>query len=194
MATFSIESELFLGMSHSGSVTINGESKVELLDEEVEILIKLIREKNSADVYDLELEKLHPQIFEKLREAYFKLAYDEEEMHWLWEGYNNGNFEYDHEELKNYCKQNCGFSFEFSELDYLTEQGEFNEDCFCEDEEDAFNEWLDDYLLGMTDQEQRNFFYDHMHADLVLDDVEYSVEIPEAIIKKAKQAYVRKTS
>lgn len=188
MAIFSIESELFLGMSHSGSVTIDGESTVELQDEEVEILVNLIREKNSTNVSFLGLEKLYPQIYEKLRVAYYQLAYDAEEMHWLWEGYNNGCFEYDSEELKDYCKLNCGFSFEYDESDYLNDQGEFNEDRFWEDEDDAFNEWLDDYLCGLSDQKLKDFFYNHLNADLDLDDVEYSVDIPEAIIKMAKQA------
>ena len=43
MALYSIESEQCLGMSHSGAVTVNGESAVELSDEEVDILVKLIK-------------------------------------------------------------------------------------------------------------------------------------------------------
>ena len=53
MALYSIESEQCLGMSHSGAVTVNGESAVELSDEEVDILVKLIKEKDSTDVKEL---------------------------------------------------------------------------------------------------------------------------------------------
>ena len=34
---------------------------------------------------------------------------------------------------------------------------------------------------------KRNFFYNHMNADLDMDNVAYTVQIPEAIIAKAKQ-------
>ena len=34
---------------------------------------------------------------------------------------------------------------------------------------------------------KRNFFYNHMNADLNLDDIDYTVEIPQAIIAKAQQ-------
>ena len=107
MALYSIESEQCLGMSHSGAVTVNGESAVELSDEEVDILVKLIKEKDTTDVEDLDLKNLHPDIYEKLRKAYYKMAYDAEEMHWLWEGYYNGYYEYDFDELKDYCKKEC---------------------------------------------------------------------------------------
>ena len=89
MALYSIESEQFLGMSHSGAVTVNGESAVELSDEEVDILVKLIQENDSTDVEDLDFEKLYPDIYENLDEAYHNMAFHAEYMHWLWEGYYN---------------------------------------------------------------------------------------------------------
>ena len=49
-------------------------------------------------------------------------------------------------------------------------------------------EWLDDYLTGLSDQKACRFFYDHMHADLDLDDVEYEVGIPAAIIEMVRTA------
>ena len=55
MALYSIESEQCLGMSHHGAVTVNGESAVELSDEEVDILVKLIKEKGTTDVEALDL-------------------------------------------------------------------------------------------------------------------------------------------
>ena len=195
MALYSIESEQFLGMSHSGAVTVNGESAVEISDEEVDILVKLIKENDTTDVEELDLENLHPTIYNKLDDAYRDMAYDAEEMHWLWEGYNNGYFEYDIDELMEYCEKELGFSFEFKpeeyfdedDLEYYKEDPESYEDEIEEAKNDAFSEWLDDYVSGLDDNEARDFFYNHMNADLNMDDVEYTVGIPQAIINKAQQ-------
>jgi hypothetical protein len=196
MALYRIESEQCLGMSHHGAVTVNGESAVELSDEEVDILVKLIQEKHSTDVGDLDLETLHPDIYKKLDEAYSDMAYRAEEIHWLWEGYNNGYFEYDSEKLMDYCEKELGFEFEYDVKDYYLddpedleegEEPEIDEDMLEEDKSDAFSEWLDDYLSDLSDDEARDFFYEHMDADLNMDGVEYTVGIPEAIIAKAKQ-------
>ena len=195
MALYSIESEQCLGMSHSGAVTVNGESAVELSDEEVDVLVKLIKEKDSTDVKELDLEHLHPDIYEKLREAYYNMAYDAEEMHWLWEGYYNGYFEYDDDELMAYCEKELDFSFEFKpeeyfdedDLEYYKEDPESYEDEINELKGEAFSEWLSDYVSGLSDDEARDFFYNHMNADLNLDDIDYTVEIPQAIIAKAQQ-------
>ena len=196
MALYSIESEQCLGMSHHGAVTVNGESAVELSDEEVDILVKLIKEKGTTDVEALDLENLYPDIYEKLDDAYRDMAYNAEEMHWLWEGYNNGYYEYDTVELMNYCERELGFKFEYDEKDYYLddpedlEEGEepdIDEDQIEEDKSEAFSEWLDDYISGLDDDEARDFFYEHMDADLDMDNVEYTVEIPQAIINKAKE-------
>jgi hypothetical protein len=156
----------------------------------------LIQEKNSTDVGDLDLETLHPDIYKKLDEAYSDMAYRAEEIHWLWEGYNNGYFEYDSEKLMDYCEKELGFEFEYDVKDYYLddpedleegEEPEIDEDMLEEDKSDAFSEWLDDYLSDLSDDEARDFFYNHMDADLNMDGVEYTVGIPEAIIAKAKQ-------
>jgi len=196
MALYSIESEQCLGMAHfGGAVTVNGESAVELTDEEVDILVKLIKENDTTDVEDLDLENLYPAIYEKLRDAYYKMAYDAEEMHWLREGYDNGYFEYDEEKLMNYCERELDFKFEYDIKKYYLddpedlEEGEepdIDEDQIEEDKYEAFSEWLDDYVNGLPDKEAKSFFYNHMNADLDMDNVEYSVEIPAAIIKKAQ--------
>ena len=196
MALYSIESEQCLGMAHfGGAVTVNGESAVELTDEEVDILVKLIKENDTTDVEDLDLENLYPAIYEKLRDAYYKMAYDAEEMHWLREGYDNGYFEYDEEKLMNYCERELDFKFVYDIKKYYLddpedlEEGEepdIDEDQIEEDKYEAFSEWLDDYVNGLPDKEAKSFFYNHMNADLDMDNVEYSVEIPAGIIKKAQ--------
>ena len=197
MALYSIESEQCLGMAHfGGAVTVNGESAVELSDEEVNILVQLIKEKGTTDVEELDIAASHPALYEKLDKAYREMAYDAEELHWLWEGYNNGYFEYDDEKLMNYCERELGFKFEYDEKDYYLddpedleegEEPEIDEYLIEEDKNDAFSKWLTDYLEGLSDDEARDFFYDHMHADLDMDNVEYTVKIPQAIVNKAQQ-------
>ena len=195
MALYSIESEQSLGISHSGEVTVNGESAVELSDEEVDILVKLIKEKNSTDVEELDLENLYPAIYSKLDESYYDMAYNAEEIHWLWEGYYNHYFEYDEDKLMNYCEKNLGFSFEFKpeeyfnedELEDYKESPDSYEDEIYEEKNRVFSKWLDDYVKSLSDEEARSFFYDHMDADLDMDNVYYTVEIPAAIIKKAQE-------
>lgn len=195
MALYSIESEQCLGMTHfGGAVTVNGESAVELSDEEVDILVKLIKEKNTVNVDELDIATTHPDLYEKLDDAYCEMANDAEELHWLWEGYNNGYFEYDSEKLMNYCERELGFKFEYDEKDYYLddpedledgEEPDIDEDRIEEDKYEAFSEWLNDYVNELPDKEAKSFFYEHMNADLDMDNVEYSVEIPAAIIKKA---------
>ena len=193
MALYSIESEQFLGMSHSGAVTVNGESAVELSDEEVDILVNLIREEGTTDVEELGLEDSHPQLYEKLDDAYRDLAYDTEELHWLWEGYESSYFEYDEDKLMEYCEKNLGFTFEFKpeehfdeyELEDYQDDPESYEDEINDIKYGAFSEWLDEYVHSLSDDDVKHFFYQHMNAGLELDNISYSVEIPAGVIKKA---------
>ena len=185
---FDIENEICLGISHSGAVMTEGTGILELDDNEVSFLINIIKEKKTSDVDELGIEESHPDLYEKLRQAYYDMAYRAEELHWLWEGYNNGYFEYDNEELKSYCKENCGFKFEYDEANYTDDEGDLDEDSIEDDENEAFSEWLDDYVAGLDDDKACEFFYNHMNADLDLDDISYDVEIPKAIVEMAQNA------
>ena len=183
MALYSIENDTCLGFLHSGgAVNVESTGYVELSDEEVAKIVDLIRQKGTTDIGKLNLEEVYPDIYEKLREAY----YNEEELHWLWEGYFSSYFEYDADELMAYCEENCGFHFEYNKEDYI-EDGELDEDALHDDKAEAFNDWLDDYVAGLEDDEVKDFFYNHMNANLELDDVKYSVGIPGAIIKLAEK-------
>lgn len=187
MALYDIETEQGLGISHCGSVSAEGVGTVELSDEEVQTLVQLIREKGTTDVEELGIKDSHSELYEKLREAYREVAYEAEELHWLWEGYANGCFEYDSQELLDYCKQNCGYEFQYDDEEYMDEDDELDEERLEEDEWDNFQEWLDDYVHGLSDSEAASFFYNHMNACLDLDDVEYDVSIPQAIIDMANE-------
>ena len=148
MALYCIESEQCLGMSHHGAVTVNGESAVELSDEEVDILVKLIKENDTTNVKKLDLKNLYPDLYSKLDDAYRDMAYNAEEMHWLWEGYYNGYYEYDDDELMAYCEKELGFSFEFKpeeyfdedDLEYYKEDPESYEDEIYDVKSEAFQE------------------------------------------------------
>lgn len=181
MPIFSIETDKCLGMSHTGAVTIEGESTVELTDDEVNTLVQLIREKQTTDVNELKLRDSHPALYEKLSDAYYQMAYDAEEEHWLWVGFSNGYFDYSIDEVKAYCKEHCGYVFERDEEDSCDDD-EYDEYMYEDMENEHFASWLEDYVYGLSWPEARRFLYDHLHADLDLDDIEFTVEIPAGII------------
>lgn len=187
MALYSIEKEWSLGVSHSGSVVVDGSYYVDLTDEEVNTLVNLIKEKDSTDIDDLELEELYPKIYEKLYDAYCSMICEATESHWLMEAFDCGETDYDYEELKAYCKENCGFEFKYDEEEYLDEDGEFDEDMLYDDEAEAFNEWLDDYVHGLPASKANEFISEHMGVEIDLSCVDVEVEIPESIIEIAQK-------
>lgn len=190
MAEYKIECEQCLGISHSGAVYTNGESTVELSDEEVATLVQLIREKDTTDVEQLGLKTSHPDLYKKLDDAYGDMARHAEYMHWLWEGYENGYYEYDEDELMAYCERECGFSFEYDEDEYLDDDEQLDEEQMGYAKSDAFRSWLDDYVRSLSDDDAADFFNEHMDAGVEVDDVEYTVAIPDDIIQKAKEQSV----
>ena len=80
---FDIENGICLGISHSGAVMTEGAGILELDDNEVSLLINIIKEKKTSDVDELGIEESHPDLYEKLRQAYYDMAYKAEELHWL---------------------------------------------------------------------------------------------------------------
>lgn len=186
MAKYKIVNDNCLGYSCEGrGVYVESEGYVELSDDEVAKIVDLIREVGSSDIEEIGLEEKYPEIYDTLDEAYHSMAYDAEELHWLWGGYENGYFEYDTEELMAYCEENCGFKFEYNEEDYM-EDGELDEDSLADDKDNAFSAWLDDYVRSLTDEEVKSFFYDHMNPGLELEHVDYVVAIPQEIIDMAE--------
>lgn len=92
MALYSIENDTCLGISHSGAVNVESEGYVELSDEEVAKIVELIRKEGTSDIKELRLEEIYPDIYKELDDAYYKIVYSAEEMHWLWEGYYDGYY------------------------------------------------------------------------------------------------------
>lgn len=86
---YNITSTVFLGYSHFGAITESNTGEIELSNEEVAILINLIKEKNSADVRKLNIQTTHPELYEKLDNVCNSLARRAEEEHWQGEGYDD---------------------------------------------------------------------------------------------------------
>ena len=172
-------------------MSTSGESTIELSDEEVATLVKLIQEKNTTDVNELGIAASHPELYAKLDKAYHDMACQAEYVYWIWNGFDNGYYEYDGEELMDYCERECGFNFEFIEGDYLDENGEIDEESKEYAKSDAFRDWLDDYVRSLSDDDLIKFMREHMSDQIDLDEVdnslEYTVDIPEDIIRKAKE-------
>lgn len=188
MAQFNIFTESFLGISHCGSVSVEGYGTVELTDEEVAKLVELISHYGSYDLEVLNLKDTCPEIYEKLEDAYRETAYNAELMHWLWEGYNGGYYEYDPEELISYCEQECGFTFDEDPEDFTDEDGELDEESYEERKYEVFfDEWLEDYLYSLNDDDLYDFFCNHMNAEVDMSDWsdDFIVSIPDEIIKMA---------
>lgn len=183
MALYSIYNDTCLGWSHSGPVNVESDGFVELSDEEVTKIVELIRKEGTSDIEELRLEELYPDIYKKLDDAFYKMAYDAEEKHWLMEGFLCGYYDYDVYELMSYCKENCGFVYEDDEED----DSESDEEDFAKI--DYFEDWLREYVTGLDDEKAKEFLKNHMNAEVDLDDdeVEYEVAIPEAIIKMAEK-------
>lgn len=194
MAKFEIECEQSLRWSHYGEETAKGKGTVELTDEEVNVLVNLIREKGTANVKKLKLKKMHPAIYEKLDEAYHNLAYKTEELYWLIDGFGNGYYEYDDAEVIEYCEENCGYEF-VPKIDNVPDNvsSEFIATLLKLRKEDLdykredFCKWLPNYLRSIDIEEACDFMYSHLNAEIEMDDdVDYVVGIPQAIIDMAK--------
>ena len=188
MPIFSIDTETVLGISHSGEVIAEGEGTVELTDEEVQQLIDLIRENGGeTDVDKLNLQEKYPEIYETLDEAYRETAMEAEYNHWVIEGYENGWYETELDEMVKKCEEKYGFHFEYDPKDYLNKEGtDIYEDRLYDDLQDAFYEWVDNYRGPLDEQEDAAFLSDVFCLEPEVDDVDYDVKIPPAIIKMAK--------
>ena len=186
--TLNIDCEVFLGYSHHGSVCADGKGTVDLSYREVKSLVALIKEKGTSDINELGLKEIYPEIYKKLDEAYYKMSYDAVERHWIWEGFHEGCYEFDTEELIEHCERECGFVFAPNEDDYKDEDGNLDELLYEEDKLEAFfGDWLEAYTETLDNDQLKDFFYEHLNASVCMDEeVQYEVQIPEAIIAMAE--------
>lgn len=188
MPIFDIFTETSLGFSHSGEVIASGDGNVVLSDEEVRQLIDLIRENGGeTDVEKLELEEKLPDIFEKLQDAYRDAARVAEHDQWVLEGYENGWYDVPDEEIVEKCETKYGFHFEYDPEDFISEgETEVDEDELFDAKMEALYDWVDQYRIEHLEEEIA-FLSDVFNLHPNVDDVDYDVEIPPAIVKMAKE-------
>lgn len=140
-------------------------AKVELSDEEVQILVELMQEHNSYDVEVINLEQLHSDIYDKLNEVCESIAEDVVIAEALREAHYDVDDYWDR--LYEYCEMHCGYK----------------------GSSDDFNRWMYKYASNLNSKELRNLY---ANADIDLwDEVlsldgmeigEYEVTIPQSIV------------
>ena len=174
-----VNEDICLGFSHCGSVSATAKGEFDMPDEYVETLVALIRERGTADIEELQLAELHPEIYEFLNKNLNEIYNIAEEAHFIRRGfYMDDCYEYDDEFIA-YCESECGFVYsegndtkEFrnisgsSKFKYIT--------CFLN--------WLCEYVDTLTDQELIDFFYEHINNGFNYSPSEYEIEIPQQII------------
>lgn len=128
---------------------------------------------------ELGLESAHPKLYQKLYRAYQKMDSEAKTRHWLWEGYQYGEYDEQMEALKKYCKRYCGWHFESD-----PESGWDDE--MDEEENMDFQEWFGDFCEEADIKKVEHILYQVMQAERVEDDIEPYVQIPPAIIDMAE--------
>ena len=183
---YSIDATYCLGYSYCGEEVAFGSGYVDLTDEETNTLVALVKEKQTRDVEELNIEDTHPDLYEKLEKAYYNMKF----MAWVEEGINNGGIvPSEDEDLMEWCKQNAGFAYDpnkktEAEDDYDEDElEETDKECFQFDE--WFSEWLSGYIKTLDNDQAFDFFCDHLssHVDLSLSEVK--VKIPCKILEMA---------
>lgn len=187
MATYEIEVDICLGFSHCGGVYNSGYGEVELSDEEVDELMALMKEKDTSDVDEMDLEENLPEIYKKLDAAYCDAAYDAEEEHWLEEGYYHLEcHNYEDRVMIDYIKEKGEWEFEYDEEEFKDENGELDEEALFDAECDYLHEeGLDNYLSTLHGDERKDFLRNQVGIDVDPQGCDYEIEIPSEIVAKA---------
>ena len=183
---YKIDAIYCLGFSHCGEEDAFGSGAVDLTDEETNTLVALVKEKQTRDVEELNIENTHPDLYKKLEKAYYNMKFKV----WVEIGIDSGGIVPSEDEtLMEWCKQNCGFAYDpnkraAAEDDFDEEElEETDKECFQFDE--WFSEWLSGYIKTLDNDQAFDFFCDHLssHVDLSLSDVK--VKIPGEILEMA---------
>lgn len=174
MKDFDFSFEVFLGRHCCGiEEYVTAEGSITLDDDQVDRLVALIKDNNGeTDIESLDLETKYPEIYEALEDAYTEAANEACYRHWVIEGYENGYLD----EPDNL-------------METLEEAGLFKyEDDLEEEKEEAFNEWLNDYLDALDEDGLVSFletYYD-LEYEGNAGNFDYTVEIPKEIANLAK--------
>ena len=181
MAEFEIKTEVCLGMSHYGGVYEKGTGTIELADEEVGCLVDLMKKNPSVTDYKkLKLKKANPKLFKKIDEAYRHLAYKAEILHWVMEGLEQDEWDFDVVEAMEYCEEHCGFDPYYSgttRCSYLKLR--------------EFYEWFEDSVPEFDYDALSYLYFDLMDGEMDHDEDEmgdsYTCELPKELLELAKQ-------
>ena len=192
MPKFFISTNQNIGFRHSGGeVFAEGTGEVELTDEEVRQLVELIKENDGkTDVDALGLKGKYPELYKKLDEAYTDVAFEARYRQLCRELFEGGYMGEPVDDLIKYCEDNLGYEFEYDEDDFRDpETGELDEEELADEKADDFwRFWIYDYYDSLTEDEQVNFITTHFDCDdIVADDYDYDLVIPEEIVKIAKE-------
>ncbi len=187
-----INEDICLGFSHCGSVSTTAQGEFEMPDEYVETIVALIREHDTTDIEELQLEELHPDIYEFLKENINEIYQQAEEAHFIREGFSIDEcYEYD-DDLIDYCERELGFEYECDEDDddFYEDEDEYEEDEDEDDDDDyqrrsQFESWICDYVETLTDQQLVDFFYKHIDNGYESSPSEFEISIPQQIIDLA---------
>lgn len=186
MALYEFKTNVYLGWSHSGEVVTTGEGTINLTDEEVGILVSKMKELGSNDYRKLKLSSNYPNLYNKLRRNYRKVAYETEELYWLINGLEEGYYEYDEIELVKYCIENCGL--DPYELDKYYDESEDEEERY-ELVLAKFGPWLTNYVKTLHYKDAIEFFYGIMEVEMEFDESyfcnSYSTILPQKIVEMA---------
>ena len=177
MKKFAFTVEICLGYHCCGSPEYEeGEGTVELEDSQVDQLVALIREHGGeTDPEEIGLEESYPDIYGALEEAYSDAARKAEYRHWVISGYENGYLEEPEDLMESLEKAGL--------FQYSPDSGEDEEA-----REEAFSEWLDNYLDSLSEVELVSFletYYSDSLEDIETGLAEYEVGIPKGIIELA---------
>ena len=183
MAVFDISDDVCMGWSCTGPVYDDGTGSVVLSKRDVETLVKLIREKGTTDVEELGLESAHPKLYQKLYRAYYKMDAEATIRHWLWQGYQYGEYDEQMEALKKYCRRYCGWHPD----SHFGWDDEMDEDDIEYEENMDFQRWFGKFFDEVDIKKLEHIFYHVLKAEPVDEMMEPYVQIPKAIIDMAQE-------
>ncbi len=181
-----VEEDLCLGYSHSGSIWTHAHGEFEMADADVETIVALIREKKTTDIDELGIEQSHSAIYEQLNEEIDLMRYYSARGHSMREAIFNAECEWDVDidELIDYCRQNCGFKDSyFDEEAYAKAQREKEEDFY-----DRFWAWYHHYVDTAPNEDIDKLFHRLYDTEYECDfNFDYDTDpfIPQQIIDLA---------
>ena len=196
---YPIGSTAYLGFGHCGDVTADGEGFVILSDEDVRQLVALIQENDGeTDVEALDLKNKLPEIYELLDKACYDSADKASYNHILIDGFEDMDLSLNEETIDD-LEYEIGFYFNVDPDDYRDKDGNLDPDYFDEDGDEIPEAFEDDrrtqlinriynYAEGLDTDKLVEFienYYDLMDVNFDFNG-DYSVTIPEDIIKMAK--------